>query len=200
MSGSSPTFTAVDTHSVGVATIAAELQTLEAGFSARAGVFPILTGVFPTLAGVSRASVVYSRRCRIPNTTAWNHARKAPRTRAAKRALMRPKYVKVRMLLDFPESGAALALGGRRRRRTAVTQQAVERALGKLLTDENFRERFFTNPEIASWEAGFTLSPIELEALSQVSHEALARSSLDPDRREAGKAACRVQEGPRRGG
>jgi len=28
-----------------------------------------------------------------------------------------------------------------------VTQQAVERALGKLLTDENFRERFFENPE-----------------------------------------------------
>ena len=80
-----------------------------------------------------------------------------------------------------------------------MTQQAVERTLGKLLTDENFRERFFTNPEIASWEAGFTLSPIELEALSQVSHEALARfsegldrrisrPSLDPDRREAGKA------------
>jgi hypothetical protein len=61
-----------------------------------------------------------------------------------------------------------------------VTQQAVERALGKLLTDENFRERFFTNPEIASWEAGFTLSPIELEALSQVSHEALARSLPRP--------------------
>jgi hypothetical protein len=64
-----------------------------------------------------------------------------------------------------------------------VTQQAVERALGKLLTDENFRDRFFTNPEIATWEAGFTLSSIELEALS-----GLSRPSLDPDRREAGKA------------
>jgi hypothetical protein len=80
-----------------------------------------------------------------------------------------------------------------------VTQQAVERALGKLLTDENFRDRFFTNPEIATWEAGFTLSSIELEALSGLSHEALSRfsehldkrisrPSLDPDRREAGKA------------
>ena len=37
-----------------------------------------------------------------------------------------------------------------------MTQQAVERALGKLLTDENFRERFFTNAEIASWEPGFS--------------------------------------------
>lgn len=46
-----------------------------------------------------------------------------------------------------------------------MTQQAVERALGKLLTDENFRERFFENPEAASWEAGLALSPIELEGL-----------------------------------
>jgi hypothetical protein len=28
----------------------------------------------------------------------------------------------------------------------------VERALGKLLTDENFRERFFENPEWVSWK------------------------------------------------
>jgi hypothetical protein len=40
-----------------------------------------------------------------------------------------------------------------------VTQQAVERALGKLLTDENFRERFFENPEAASWEAGLASRP-----------------------------------------
>jgi hypothetical protein len=83
--------------------------------------------------------------------------------------------------------------------RTAVTQHAVERALGKLLTDENSRDRFFANPANASWEAGFTLSPIELEALSRLSHEALARFSegldkrisrpcLDPAQREAGKA------------
>lgn len=80
-----------------------------------------------------------------------------------------------------------------------MTQQAVERALGKLLTDENFRDRFFTNPETASREAGFTLSAIEFDALSRLSHEALARfgegldkrisrPSLDPERSEAGKA------------
>ena len=45
-----------------------------------------------------------------------------------------------------------------------MTQQAVERALGKLLTDENFRERFFAGPELACWEAGFALSPVELIA------------------------------------
>ena len=80
---------------------------------------------------------------------------------------------------------------------TAVTQQAVERALGKLLTDENFRERFFASPELACWEAGFALSPVELEALSRVSSDALtklsealdkriSRPSLDPQRRAIG--------------
>jgi len=78
-------------------------------------------------------------------------------------------------------------------------QQGVERALGKLLTDEAFRERFFTNPETASWEAGLALSAIELEALSRLSHEALARfsegldkrisrASLEPSRAEAERA------------
>jgi len=56
-----------------------------------------------------------------------------------------------------------------------VTQQAVERVLAKLLTDENSREQFFASPELACREAGFALSPVELEALSQLSHEALAR-------------------------
>ncbi len=78
-------------------------------------------------------------------------------------------------------------------------QQGVERALGKLVTDEAFRERFFTNPETASWEAGLGLSAIELEALSRLSQEALARfsegidkrisrASLDPSRTKAEKA------------
>jgi hypothetical protein len=71
----------------------------------------------------------------------------------------------------------------------------VERALGKLLTDENFREQLFAGPELACWEAGFALSPVELEALSQLPHETLARfsegldkrisrPSLDPNRRK----------------
>jgi hypothetical protein len=79
-----------------------------------------------------------------------------------------------------------------------VSQQAVERALGKLLTDETFRERFFATPETAAWEAGLALSSAELEALTQLSPKAIARfsetvdkrisrPSLDPDRREAEK-------------
>jgi hypothetical protein len=45
----------------------------------------------------------------------------------------------------------------------------VERALGKLLTDENSLERFFENPEAASWEVGLALSPIELEISTSAS-------------------------------
>jgi len=72
-----------------------------------------------------------------------------------------------------------------------VTQQAVERALGKLLTDENFRDRFFTNPEIATWEAGFTLSSIELEALSGLSHEARRAARAVPGRADFGRGPDR---------
>lgn len=78
-------------------------------------------------------------------------------------------------------------------------QQAVERALGKLVTDEAFRKRFFANPETASWEAGLQLSPMELDALSKLSHDALvqlgevldkriSRAPLDPAQPETGKA------------
>ena len=63
-----------------------------------------------------------------------------------------------------------------------MAQQAVERVLAQFLTAENFRERFFTKPEIATWEAGFTLSPTELEALSRLSHEAVARLTLSRSR------------------
>ena len=54
-----------------------------------------------------------------------------------------------------------------------MSQQAVERTLGKLVTDEAFRDRFFANAVAATWEAGLVLSPIELEALSRVSRAAL---------------------------
>jgi hypothetical protein len=80
--------------------------------------------------------------------------------------------------------------------RTGMGQQSVERALGKLVTDEAFRKRFFANPETASWEAGLQLSPMELDALSKLSHEALVqlgdrrigRAPLDPVQPETGKA------------
>jgi hypothetical protein len=58
-----------------------------------------------------------------------------------------------------------------------MSQQAVERTLGKLVTDEAFRARFFDNPETATWEAGLVLTPGELCALSRLSRVALLRFS-----------------------
>jgi hypothetical protein len=62
-----------------------------------------------------------------------------------------------------------------------VTQHAVERTIGKLVTDAAFRTRFFSNPAAATWAAGLTLSSVEIEALSNLSSAALARfaESLD---------------------
>jgi hypothetical protein len=66
--------------------------------------------------------------------------------------------------------------------RYGMSQQAVERTLGKLLTDESFRERFFMTPRETVWAAGLGLSEIELAALSGLSRSALCSfgASLDP--------------------
>ncbi len=63
-----------------------------------------------------------------------------------------------------------------------MSQQAVEQTLGKLLTDESFRERFFTTPRETVSAAGLRLSDIELSALSGLSRSALRSfsASLDP--------------------
>jgi hypothetical protein len=80
--------------------------------------------------------------------------------------------------------------------RTAVSQQAVERALGKLLTDEAFRARFFAAPESACWEAGLPLSALELEALARLSPDELARFGDGLDERIS--RAC-LDPGPEEG-
>src|SRR5437667_10962368 len=64
-----------------------------------------------------------------------------------------------------------------------VSQNAVERTLGKLATDDEFRARFFENPAAATWEAGLPLSPVEREALSRLSQAAVARFSQSLDGR-----------------
>src|SRR5438093_710231 len=56
-----------------------------------------------------------------------------------------------------------------------VSQNAVERTLGKLVTDDEFCARFFENPAAATWEAGLPLSALELEALSGLSRAAIGR-------------------------
>ncbi len=63
-----------------------------------------------------------------------------------------------------------------------MTFAGLERALGMLLLDAAFCERFFVNPSSAAWEAGLPLSPIEVDALSRLSRAAIARfrESLEP--------------------
>jgi hypothetical protein len=53
-----------------------------------------------------------------------------------------------------------------------MTVVGLERALGMLLLDAAFCERFFLNPSSAMREAGLPLSPIEVDALSRMSRVA----------------------------
>jgi hypothetical protein len=74
-----------------------------------------------------------------------------------------------------------------------MTAAALQRALGLLLLDAAFSERFFQNPSSAVWEAGLAQSPIEVDVLSRLSRVAIARfrESLEPSlrRRRQGNAA-----------
>ena len=54
-----------------------------------------------------------------------------------------------------------------------MCQSAVERAIGKLVTDETFRATFGVDAARASLEAGLRLSPAELEALARIPASAL---------------------------
>jgi hypothetical protein len=81
-----------------------------------------------------------------------------------------------------------------------MSQGAVERALGKLVTDDAFRERFFVEPAVASVIAGLALSRVELEALSHLSPQALARFSRRLDDRIRRLAVAAEQRSAPRGG
>lgn len=71
-----------------------------------------------------------------------------------------------------------------------MSQQAVEKALGKLVTDEGFREEFFSDPEPTSLQAGLDLSPEELTALFRIPRRALAKLGACIDDR-----ICRLHVG-----
>ncbi len=56
-----------------------------------------------------------------------------------------------------------------------MSQRSVERALGKLVTDETFRREFFRDPDRTSLEAGLDLLPEEMDALRRVPRAMLDR-------------------------
>jgi hypothetical protein len=64
-----------------------------------------------------------------------------------------------------------------------MCQTAVEKALGKLVTDEIFRIRFFRDPAATSFSVGLELSGAELDALSRLPLEAIVQFSASLDDR-----------------
>lgn len=64
-----------------------------------------------------------------------------------------------------------------------MSQRGVERTLGKLVTDEDFRAAFFENPRAGALLLGVELSREELEALRRIPRTALADFSRRLDDR-----------------
>ncbi len=64
-----------------------------------------------------------------------------------------------------------------------MSQRVVERTVGKLVTDEGFRDAFFRDPRAASLQAGLDLTPEEVDALSHIPRSALAALSARLDDR-----------------
>src|SRR5512135_1378970 len=63
-----------------------------------------------------------------------------------------------------------------------MSQLAVERVLGRLVTDAEFRAEFFAEPAALCRDHGLELTPVELSALMQVDEQALKTlaTRLDP--------------------
>jgi hypothetical protein len=55
-----------------------------------------------------------------------------------------------------------------------MSQRAVEQVLGRLVTDEGFREAFLADPASTAARTGLDLSSKELDALTRIPRVALA--------------------------
>lgn len=69
-----------------------------------------------------------------------------------------------------------------------MSQEAVERVLGRMLTDKHFRTQIGTSLESASRQKGLLLNPAELKLLSALELQFVVELSdrIDPCLRRAG--------------
>ena len=64
-----------------------------------------------------------------------------------------------------------------------MSQRAVEQVVGKLVTDEQFRDWFYREPAVAARATGLELTDDELLALTEVPRETVTALSLVLDDR-----------------
>ena len=72
-----------------------------------------------------------------------------------------------------------------------MSQEAVERLLGRLITDEQFRRLATNSLEVASRQEGYCLSPVELRLLSGLELQIITELAgrLNPGLCRAGRCA-----------
>ena len=79
-----------------------------------------------------------------------------------------------------------------------MSQRAVERVLGKLVTDAQFRGEFFAQPAGVCRDYGLELTPVELAALLRVDAQALQTLAARLDPKIVRVMALRLAEGQAR--
>jgi hypothetical protein len=62
-----------------------------------------------------------------------------------------------------------------------MSQRAVERVLGRLVTDADFRTEFFGEPMSVCRDYGLELTPVEFAALLQIDERALRTLAIHLD-------------------
>lgn len=72
-----------------------------------------------------------------------------------------------------------------------MSQEAVERILGRLITDEQFRRLAADSLEVVCLREGFCLTPAELRLLSELEPQRIAELAgrLNPGLRRAGSTS-----------